>query len=267
MFNRIFPDFRRNRFESAETIFPSSSVHFDSVQANPDEPAETAHGPFLENRDTDIGLVHQQPLLHEFDSGAVAYLPEGYEPNYAYPLLVWLPEAAKTDTAEFGSIMSGISSRNFLGLQMPGWAEPPQNEKEMADAVRAQVTRMRQSWHVHTERIVLAGSRSAADQAVRVFLDRPEWFGGVIALFGTGGNRSSLRIPFRNPELKGKRLFLSTATQPPAKPVSEVFRMGRILNTAGMDVSTRVYDAGEESLPSVLTDINGWMIERLCVTV
>src|SRR5690242_12624947 len=44
------------------------------------------------------------------------FIPEGYEPNYAYPLIVWMVGPHDNKRAELKRVMPAISTRNYLGL-------------------------------------------------------------------------------------------------------------------------------------------------------
>ena len=48
------------------------------------------------------------------------FVPESYEPNYAYPLIIWLTDSA-TRQYELCRIMPQISTRNYFGVSLPAW--------------------------------------------------------------------------------------------------------------------------------------------------
>lgn len=200
-------------------------------------------------------LVNDRPYTRALDSGAEVFVPEFYESNYAYPLVVWLPGSA----GEFDARMWEISPRNCLGLQLPA-EDAGLDAAALNDRIRTHVTQLRQTWHVHTERIFVAGSDAAAEPALHAFLDKAEWYGGAIAIRGRFDPSLRSRIPFRNPELRGKRLFLTGST---AAGMNDLAQAGRVLSLFGMEVSTRGYDQDGPATP--LSDLNLWLMESVCV--
>src|SRR5580698_11026646 len=47
------------------------------------------------------------------------FVPENYEPNYAYPLVVWLHDAGRSER-DIVDVLPHISMRNYLGLALRG---------------------------------------------------------------------------------------------------------------------------------------------------
>ena len=121
------------------------------------------------------------------------HLPPHYEPNYAYPLIVWLHDAEWT-ARELLDLMPRISPQNYLGLAVEGLTPTnrfasgsmsPTGSLDPLDALletlKDVVPQMRREFHVHSERIYLAGFGDQASVALRMLLRRPEWFAGALA--------------------------------------------------------------------------------------
>lgn len=218
-------------------------------------------------------------------------IPEGYEPKYAYPLLVWLTEAP-IPAVEFQQLMSQISDRNYLGLQLCigeelpalpamgaalddvgglGFLETAGNAADepvaaaaasLESRLQAAVARMRRDYHVHTERVYLAGFGAAGTVALHLGLRHPDWFGGICAFAAPFPKVSRPLAHFRH--LKQKRVFLGAGIRDENTPARDVVRSSLLLQSAGLRVCTRVYDAGHELVPSTFSDINRWLMQGVC---
>ncbi len=57
--------------------------------------------------------------LHPAGARAGLFIPEKYEPNYPYPLVVWFHDAGG-DEEEWLSLMPRVSERNAFGLSLQG---------------------------------------------------------------------------------------------------------------------------------------------------
>ena len=208
------------------------------------------------------------------------FIPEGYEPNYAYPLLVWI-QSPQDGEAEFTRWMSEISSRNYIGvafkatlpsedpavdrldLLSPETAALPQTESLLQCEQRLQelVSSVRREFHIHSERVFLVGHGDQGTLALRLALQRPEWFGGVAAM-GAGFPQAPHLLQ-RYRDLRGKRVYLGGAQRDQQTPLSEVYRTSRLLHTAGLRVCTRVYEAGHEVTRPMLSDIDRWVMKSI----
>lgn len=192
------------------------------------------------------------------------FTPEGYEPNYAYPLVVWFHAAGENEQV-LHRIMPAISERNALGLSLRGeqrlrdggydWAAI--DPLRRADLLREQVGQMRSGHHVHTERIVLAGRGRGAAIAAELFFARPDWFGGL-ALLDLAPESLPVHL-VSNDELAGKPVLLDV-------PVSQLGR-GRDgasrFAAAGLDVTLR-HARGADLCPRTLRHLNRWLMSSVC---
>src|SRR5262245_61296098 len=99
------------------------------------------------------------------------FLPTGYEPRYPYPLLV-LFHGRGGNEEQILRLAPRLSRRNFIciGLRGPqslgdrsdgrpgfGWGADCSPDAEVADSVLRAVGQTRRRYHVHSERIYLAG--------------------------------------------------------------------------------------------------------------
>jgi phospholipase/carboxylesterase len=199
------------------------------------------------------------------------YLPEHYEAGYAYPLVVWFHSDGGSES-DLSNVMPLISDRNYIGVALRGdivsgngfgWSEAGSQSAELLEDLRTIVTSLRREYHIHSERIYLAGFGSGATTAVRVMLKKPEWFGGVTSFGGEfPATPASL---LRCDDLKSKRILLATSMGCSTTRIGDVVAAGRMLYSVGMQVGTRVYqDAASTPSSKMLRDLNSWLMDDIC---
>jgi len=206
------------------------------------------------------------------------FVPENYEPNYAYPLIVWLHETGRSER-DIVEVLPQISMRNYLGLALRGtvpanataetgggapagygWSRSERMRLLFQDELHASVRRLRKDFHINSERVFLAGAGDGGTLAWDIFLARPEWFAGVAVLDGRFPWR---RRPLRRyRELRGKHVFLATDAHDPAG-VSQAEQVGRLLYSAGLEVSVRCHVPGPRRPRSLLRNIDYWIMQSI----
>src|SRR5438270_5834309 len=127
------------------------------------------------------------------------FLPTGYEHNYPYPLLVFLHGHGGSEEQVL-RLAPRLSRRNYVAIALRGphalgprpdgrtaycWGQAGQSDAVVEEYVFRAVEQTRRHYHVHSERIYLAGICEGATTAYRLGLQYPERFAGVIALNGT----------------------------------------------------------------------------------
>jgi len=193
------------------------------------------------------------------------YIPEYYEPNYAYPLVVWV-QSADASVHQLQHVMPVISNRNYFGLAVradvpSGGTAADVDLIEWEKQVAAQVRQLRSEYNIHSERIVLAGFGAGGTLALRLGLCRPEWFAGVATLGSRFPTNPHLLRRYR--DLRGKRVLLGVGSNDRTVSVAETAHIGRLLHAAGMRVCTRVYDTGHRIVRSMLLDIDRWIMQGI----
>ncbi|MFN9970105.1 MAG: hypothetical protein ACK58T_09425, partial [Phycisphaerae bacterium] len=98
-----------------------------------------------------------------------------------------------TDEDQLEDVMTAVSSQNYCGLALRGnhfecqtggyrWntADTRFSSVPLQDLLYVTTCRLRQAFHIHSERIFVAGSGSGADAALHALVQRPDWFAGAI---------------------------------------------------------------------------------------
>jgi phospholipase/carboxylesterase len=202
------------------------------------------------------------------------FLPTGYEPNYAYPLLVFLHGHGGNEE-QILRLAPRLSRRNYISIGLRGpqllgqrsdgsqgytWGTDGRCDAVIEDYVLRAVEQTRRNYHVHSERIYLAGICEGAALAYRLGLSFPEKFAGVISLNGGLPTRGSLF--FRLPHIRALRMFIGHGIANAILPLSSARSNFRLLYTAGLDVRLHTYPTTHRLHPDMLRDINRWIIEQ-----
>jgi phospholipase/carboxylesterase len=125
--------------------------------------------------------------------------------------------------------------------------------------VRA-VEQTRRNYHVHSERIFLAGVCEGATLAYRLALGFPSKLAGVIALNGAMPQGGPL---FRLPAVRGLKVFIGHGIANAVVPLTLARRDCRLLYTAGIDVRLHTYATTHRLHPDMLRDANRWVLEQV----
>lgn len=213
-----------------------------------------------------------EPLPLEAVAPNAISVPQYYESKYAYPLIVWL-QPAGCRAPDLKQIMPVLSERNYfgtlsrlafsienplsafaLGERQPGASRVPYN---WAADVRRDVLHVRRNFHIHSERIYLAGVGAGASAAIQLLLEKPEWFAGAIAL---DPDLELAQVSVRKVrELGDKRLF-TTAVM----PSPELNDLERLCFSAGVDVTHKNYPTELSLHRKVLLDVDRWLMAEIC---
>ncbi len=209
-------------------------------------------------------------------TGLSVFAPLHYEPDYTYPLLVWLHGSGQNEN-QLRYVMPRISMRNYVAVAPRGTKMIPEEASESADAftwpqaenhVRRtlenaleSIEHARRHFRIHPDRIFLAGSGSGGTMAVRIAMNMPNYFCGVASI---GGALPTGNTPFRH-LLDARRLslLLSVERDNLDYPDSMVCANLRLLHTAGMTVTLRQYPAGDSLSDLMLSDIDRWIMETI----
>jgi phospholipase/carboxylesterase len=201
------------------------------------------------------------------------FLPTGYEPRYPYPLLVFFHGQGGNEE-QILRLAPRLSRRNYICISLRGplalgarrdgrlgftWGEGGHDTLIEEYMLRA-VEQTRRNYHVHSERIYLAGFGDGGTLAYRLGLTFPERLAGVISLNGCMPRQGGPLL--RLPEIRGLRIFIGHGIANAVVPLSLAKADARLLYSAGLAVAMHTYPATHRLHPDMLRDINRWIIDR-----
>src|SRR4051812_24498528 len=203
------------------------------------------------------------------------FLPTGYEPNYPYPLLVFLHGHGGSEE-QILRLAPRLSRRNYIciGLRGPrplaprsdgslafSWGLDGPTAALVEEYVSGAIEQPRRHYHVHSERIYLAGFCEGATLAYRLGLLYPERFAGIISLNGALPRHGGPL--FRFPEVRLLRVLIAHGIANSVVPLSMARQDFRLFYTAGLSVRLHTYPVNHGIHPHMLRDVNRWVMKAI----
>jgi phospholipase/carboxylesterase len=227
------------------------------------------------------------------------FVPQRYEPNYAYPLLV-LFHGRGADEGQLIRAVPTMSWRNYVALALRGpetirrngevvgfgWGPDfarrsrrasvlpaaeivrralPGEPLDLADAVEdgtfAAIRQLRGALHVHSERIFLVGVGEGAAVAYRLGLAYPERFAGVIALNGWLPGPATRPLA-RLRACRELRVLVVHGEWNGRAPIDRARRDVALLRSAGLRVAFQSYPCANRLTAPMLSDVDTWLIHQ-----
>lgn len=203
------------------------------------------------------------------------FAPMHYERKYAYPLIVWLHGPQDTEH-QLKRVMPLVSMRNYVavaprgtttmetqsGDAAYGWGDSPEQIREAEERVFDCIEAVRERFHIAPRRVFLAGLFEAGTMAYRVALSQPQAFAGVISLGGRfpKGDRPLRRLD----EIRSLPFLLSAGSGGHRYSERAACEDLRLMHTAGMSVTLRLYPCGDELTTQMLADMDHWTMDLVC---
>lgn len=199
------------------------------------------------------------------------FVPLHYEPNYAYPLVVWL-HGPCDNHRQLRQVMPHVSVRNYVGAatSSPSGASDllddpspwSQSATAIADARQRLETCIEQAksrFNIAARRIFLAGFDCGGTMALRLALAAPELFAGVASI---GGQFPEGNHPMSNlPRARKLPIFIAHGRDSQIYPISRICDELRLFHVAGMSLNLRQYPCGHELTTQMLSDLDVWMMQ------
>lgn len=204
----------------------------------------------------------------------MTFLPAGYEPEYAYPLVVFF-HGRGSGERQIMRLAPRLSRRNYICIGLRGsdvvirrddgkvgysWESEGRTDSIAEEYVFRAVEHACEMFCIHQERIYLAGFCEGATLAYRLGLSYPQKFAGVIALNGALPRGGPL---LRYPEIRRLRILMGHGIANVKVPLSQAKRDYRLLYSAGLPVELRTYLTTQRLHPSMLRDIDRWIMESV----
>jgi phospholipase/carboxylesterase len=244
----------------------------------------------MSHRRQSFQTVYQPPVQPRFDIESrlfhnsaedtvhSLFAPLHYEPGYPYPLLVWL-HGPGSDERQLMRIMPLVSMRNYVAIaprgtllshasqsggDQFGWSQADEHVQQAEQRIFDSIELARQKFNVAPRRVFLAGFDAGGTMAFRVAMNHPYQFAGVLSL---GGAFPTGRAPLANlPEARQLAVFLATGRHSLSYGEVAVCADLRLLHTAGVSITLRLYPCGHEISQQMLADVDRWIIEQITAT-
>lgn len=185
------------------------------------------------------------------------FMPTGYEPGYAYPLLVWLPDPRRR-SFDLGRTMARVSLRNYVAVEPVAGGSPADPEAAVWDAIDRVCDRM----SVHPRRIFLVGQGRGGTQAFRIACRHATAFAGVVSISGAFPHGE--RLFGRLADVRRLPMLLCCRRDAPADVVRPTDATLRLFHAAGAMLAMRVYPGDRDLSSTILADVNRWIMGEVC---
>jgi phospholipase/carboxylesterase len=205
------------------------------------------------------------------------FSPIHYEPNYAYPLIVWL-HGHQGEPADLLRVMPWISLRNYVAVAPRGtrwvdawdpnrgstWGESPQDLELAVSKIEELIEQTAAEFHIATHRIFVAGSDGGGTMALQLGLRCPHWFAGAISVGGRFPRSHAPLAPLS--AARQLPLLLLHGRDSQDYPIDQLCSDLKLLHLAGMRAMVRQYPCGQEVTTAMLSDMNAWIMQQVTGT-
>ena len=185
------------------------------------------------------------------------FIPTGYEPGYAYPLIVWLPDRRDGDF-DLGRVMAKVSLRNHVAV------EPGHDDGDREGAVWRAIDRVRDRARIHPGRIFLVGQGRGGTDAFRMACRHATAFAGVVSIGGAFPHGEGLFG--RLDDIRRLPMLLCCRKQSPEEVVRPTDATLRLFHSAGAMLAMRIYPGRKDYSKAILADVNRWLMDEICGT-
>ncbi|MCE9525724.1 MAG: hypothetical protein K8R36_06685 [Planctomycetales bacterium] len=197
--------------------------------------------------------------------------PMHYEPNYAYPVVVWL-HSDGGDEKQLLKVMPHVSMRNYVAVGVRAsnpcegrrgfqWQQSSSCILTAENRVHEAITAARAKFNINTDRIFLAGHETGGTMAYRLALRSPQNFAGALS---AGGRFPLGQMPLMNlHSLRDLPLFLAYCRDSEIYNSDDLCDELPLFHAAALKVAIRQYPCGDELTTQMLADMDAWMMERV----
>ena len=200
------------------------------------------------------------------------FRPMHYEPNYAYPLVIYL-HGPRGSQRQLDDLMPALSARNYTAIAPQGILQHPRSgycwgtaptarEVTVAfDRVMACIDVASEKLSIHPDRVFLVGYGCGGTMAMRLALKAPSLLAGAASLCGGFPIGEAPLSNLRN--CRKLPLWLAAGREGKRYTIEQSCEELRLFHAAGMSVSLRQYPGGDDVDTNMLRDLNSWMMERI----
>jgi phospholipase/carboxylesterase len=186
-------------------------------------------------------------------------------------LIVWL-HGEGNDERQLRKIMPLVSMRNYVAAGPRGtqaaesgkgfsWSHDSAGLERAEDAVMHAIDAASLRYHVSRRRVFIAGYGAGGTMALRLGLAFPERFAGIASL---GGHLPLGDAPLRKLlSVRKLPLLVMAGREGENYPEQQICDDLRLLHSAGMSINLRLYPCGDGLDPSMLADLDRWVMEQI----
>ena len=232
---------------------------------------------FLSDNQSQINIAEGRYEAAERTEICSVFTPLHFEPNYAYPLLIWLHGEGENEM-HLRRVMPKISMRNYAAVAPRGtlsldqqrspqcsgafsWSLRNGDYCEAIERVCTAIERAEERFNIDKDRIFLAGTGTGGTMALQIGMTLPERFSGVVSVGGPLPRKDALLAHLN--KSRQVPVLLTVDRDNDQYPDAMVCEDLRLLHIAGMTVTLRQYPAGEALRDSMLSDIDQWIMDVL----
>lgn len=220
--------------------------------------------------------IYRSPTDSDVKMPFATFLPQGYEPRYAYPLLVFLHGRGESEQ-QWIDLAPTISRRNYICLSLRGpqpvarpdgtvgygWGDGDgDRELDLEASIFEAIRETMRSCHIHSQRIFLAGCCEGAATALRIGLTYPEKFAGVVSFNGWLPKQPVVGLG-RFKRHRRLAVFVGHGTLNRVVSPKRCKEAFSLFYSAGIPVSMRSYPVGHGIHQEMLRDMDRWVL-RTC---
>lgn len=200
------------------------------------------------------------------------FAPLDYEPNYAYPLIVWLHSDGQT-SSQLETLMTSISVRNYVGVAPQAsvgnfqcgyfWEQDFDSIQVAGKSISDAVAQAKKRFNIQPRRIFLAGSGGGGTMALRIGLRNPGQFAGIISLNGPMPSGQSPLAQWSR--CRNMPIFWGQCVQnPDGLDQEQMCEQFRFLYASGfLNVSVREYQTRQQLEFHAPSAMNRWIMEQI----
>jgi phospholipase/carboxylesterase len=206
-------------------------------------------------------------------------LPDGYDPDAEYPLVVML-HGFGANMRDLAGLAPSINRDGYVyscpnapipfnlgpGMTGYGWHPPrgeatPEDFQQAEDLVAGYFDEVFEQLKASPGQVVLLGFSQGGGMTYRCGLGRPELFAGLVALSASLPDPNVLRPKL--PEDRNQAIFIAHGDHDPMIGMDTAQAARRFLEEEGYSPSYHEYSMGHEIPPAVLADLAPWLAETL----
>lgn len=203
------------------------------------------------------------------------FLPNDYQPRYPYPLVVLFHGTGGSEDQVL-RLAPKLSRRNYICISLRGPRElgvrpdgrvgfawdDVDNQEETEEYLMRAVEQTRRTYHVHSERVFLAGVGQGASVAYRIAFRMADRIAGMISLNGAVP-RANGKPVFNLRATRGLKVFMGHGIANTDHTFARARRDCRLLYAAGADVKLVPYRTTHELHPEMTRDLNQWIMSTI----